>query len=79
MSGLMPIFWKELADYLYSKRFMILFLLIYAAGIYSIYVAAQYMQSSLTADTSQFVFLRLYILTPDSSSFSLIFRFSYRY
>jgi len=60
MSGMMAVFWKELADHFSSKRFIILFLLIYLAGISAIYIAAQNIRSEVT-ETTQFVFLRLFI------------------
>jgi len=45
MSGLMAIFWKELADHFNSKRFIILSILVYLAGILTIVVAAQNISS----------------------------------
>lgn len=59
MSGLMTIFWKELADHFSSKRFVILFLLVYLAGISAIYVAAQTIRGEVT-ETTEFVFLKLF-------------------
>jgi len=64
MSGLMAVFWKELADHFTSKRFIILFLLIYLAGIAAIYVAAQNIRTGVT-ETTQFIFLRLFIVSGD--------------
>src|SRR4030042_906156 len=64
MSGLMAVFWKELSDHFTSKRFIILFLLIYLAGIAAIYVAAQNIRTGVT-ETTQFIFLRLFIVSGD--------------
>ncbi|MEJ2738945.1 MAG: ABC transporter permease subunit [Dehalococcoidia bacterium] len=55
----MAIFWKELSDHFSSKRFIILFLLIYLAGIAAIYMAGQYIRTGVT-DSTQFIFMRLY-------------------
>ena len=72
MSGLMAVFRKELADHFTSKRFIILFLLVYLAGIATIYVAAQNIRSGVTADT-EFVFLRLFIVSGSKLPFSFPF------
>ena len=72
MSGLMAIFWKELADHFNSKRFIILSLLIYLAGIATIYVAAQNIRTGIT-ETTEFIFLRLFIVSGETLPFSLPF------
>jgi ABC-2 type transport system permease protein len=69
MSGLAAVFWKELADYFNSKRFIILSILIYLAGIATIYVAAQNIRTGITENT-QFIFLRLFIVSGQNLSFS---------
>ena len=69
MYGLMAIFRKELADHFTSKRFIILSLLIYLAGIATIYVAAQNIRSGIT-ETTQFIFLRLFIVSGENLPFS---------
>ena len=69
MSGLMAVFRKELADHFTSKRFIILSLLIYLAGIATIYVAAQNIRSGVT-ETTQFIFLRLFIVSGETLPFS---------
>ena len=69
MSGLMAVFRKELADHFASKRFIILSLLIYLAGIATIYVAAQNIRSGMT-ETTQFIFLRLFIVSGETLPFS---------
>jgi len=69
MSGFMAIFRKELADHFSSKRFIILFLLVYLAGVATIYVAAQTIRSGIT-ETTQFIFLRLFIVSGENLPFS---------
>ena len=63
MSGLMAIFWKELADHFNSKRFIILSILVYLAGILTIVVAAQNIRSMVTEDTNA-VFIFLFLSAP---------------
>ena len=58
MQGLITVFWKELADHFASKRFIILFLIVFAVGIFAIYIDAQYIREAV-AET-RFVFLQLY-------------------
>ncbi|HEY8694795.1 MAG TPA: ABC transporter permease subunit [Chloroflexota bacterium] len=59
--GIIPIFRKELADHLGSRRFAILFALIVLAGVSASYVAAQSIQADLSKHPDQsFVFLRLF-------------------
>ena len=72
MSGLMAVFWKELADHFTSKRFIILSFLIYLAGIAAIYVAAQNIRSGIT-ETTQFIFLRLFTVSGEVQVFSFLF------
>ncbi len=72
MSGLLAVFWKELADNFSSRRFIILFLLIYLAGIATIYVAAQNIRSGVT-ETTEFIFLRLFIVSGENLPFSFPF------
>ncbi|MBM3183602.1 MAG: ABC transporter permease [Chloroflexi bacterium] len=70
MTGLAAIFRKELADHFNSKRFIILFLLVYLAAIATTYVAAQNIRSGITEST-QFIFLRLFIVSGEALPFSL--------
>ena len=72
MPGLIAVFWKELADHFTSKRFIILFLLVYLAGIATIYVAAQSIRTGIS-DTTEFVFLRLFIVSGENLPFSFPF------
>ena len=69
MTGLAAIFRKELSDHFNSKRFIILFLLVYLAAIATTYVAAQNIRSGITEST-QFIFLRLFIVSGETLPFS---------
>lgn len=69
MSGLIEIFWKELADNFNSKRFIILFLLVYLAGIATIYIAAQNIRGSVD-ETTKYVFLNLFVVSGSNLPFS---------
>ena len=68
----MAVFWKELADHFNSKRFIILSLLVYLAGVATIYVAAQNIRTGVTA-TTEFIFLRLFIVSGETLPFSFPF------
>jgi len=72
MSGLMAVFWKELADHFNSKRFIILSILIYLASILTIYIAAQNIRSEIT-ETTQFIFLRFFTISGKVQVFSFLF------
>jgi len=76
MSGLMAIFWKELADHFNSKRFIILSILIYLASIFTIYVAAQNIRSGIT-ETTQFIFLRFFTISGENQVFTFLFFLSF--
>lgn len=60
MPGLGVVFWKELADYFGSRRFIILFLLICIIGTVSIYTAGQTIAEELARPPTEFVFLKLF-------------------
>jgi ABC-2 type transport system permease protein len=64
IAGLLTIFQKELADVFTSWRFIILFLIIFAVGIFAVYVDAQYIRQEVTS--AQFVFLQLYTTSGQS-------------
>ena len=71
MTGLMAVFWKELADHLFSKRFLVFLLIMYAAGVATIYVAADTIRQSVSmAEGTQFIFMRLFVLSGESMPFS---------
>jgi ABC-2 type transport system permease protein len=61
MPGLLTIFRKELADQFSSKRYIILFLLVFVTSLWASYVAAQTIRDELARATpTTFVFLRLF-------------------
>ncbi len=73
MSGLIAVFWKELADHFTSKRFIILFFLVYLAGILSIrFIILPNIRTGVT-ETTQFIFLRLFTVTDPKLPFNLLF------
>jgi ABC-2 type transport system permease protein len=76
MSGMMAVFWKELADHFNSKRFIILSILIYLASIFTIYVAAQNIRSGIT-ETTQFIFLRFFTISGENQLFTFLFFLSF--
>ena len=53
------VFYKEISDHLNSRRFTILFALIFLAGIFTIYVASQNIRSEVDPLT-RYVFLKLF-------------------
>lgn len=69
MSGLIELFRKELADNFNSKRFIILFLLVYLAGIATIFIAAQNIRSTVD-DSTKYIFLHLFTTSGSSVPFS---------
>jgi ABC-2 type transport system permease protein len=69
MNGLLEILRKELADSFNSKRFIILFLLVYMAGIATIYIAAQNIRTAVGDSTSN-IFLSLFIVSGSNMPFS---------
>ncbi len=69
MAGLIEIFRKELADNFNSKRFLILFLLVYLAGAATIYIAAQNIRATVD-DSTRYIFLNLFIVSGSNIPFS---------
>ncbi|MDD5398282.1 MAG: ABC transporter permease subunit [Dehalococcoidia bacterium] len=69
MNGLLEILRKELADSFNSKRFIILFLLVYLAGIATIYIAAQNIRAAVGDSTSN-IFLSLFVVSGSDLPFS---------
>jgi len=69
MNGLMEIIRKELADSFNSKRFVILFVLVYMAGIATIYIAAQNIRAAV-GDSTRDIFLNLFIVSGSNMPFS---------
>jgi ABC-2 type transport system permease protein len=68
MAGLAVVYWKELTDHFNSKRFIILLVLVALASILTIFFAAREIRSVTSVDT-QFIFIRMFIIT-GSSPFS---------
>jgi len=60
MSGLMTVFYKELADAFSRWRFIILFALVLIAGIFAIYLAVQSISEAVEEMPTELVFLRLF-------------------
>jgi ABC-2 type transport system permease protein len=60
MTGLMTVFYKELADAFSRWRFIILFALILIAGVFAIYLAAQSISEAVEDMPTELVFLRLF-------------------
>lgn len=56
---MITVFWKELSDHFTSWRFIILFALVFLAGILALYVDAHYLTGESVGST-KFVFLQLY-------------------
>ncbi|MBN1690146.1 MAG: ABC transporter permease [Dehalococcoidia bacterium] len=69
MNGLLEILRKELADSFNSKRFIILFLLVYMAGIATIYIAAQNIRMAV-GDSTRNIFLSLFVVSGSDLPFS---------
>lgn len=57
MRGLLAVYRKEVADYLGSRRFLILFALILFAGLSSVYVAAQSIRDQISNSQNAFLLL----------------------
>jgi ABC-2 type transport system permease protein len=72
MTGLKEILWKELSDCFNSKRFVVLFLLIYIAGIATVYIASQNIRSSVDEST-KYIFLNLFTTSGANNPFSFPF------
>lgn len=64
MQGMMTVFWKELADHFTSWRFLILFTIVFAVGIFAIFQDAQFIRAEAAQLTfilpKRFVFLLLF-------------------
>lgn len=64
-TGLRALYYKELADHLCSKRFLIILILIYATSFASLYGAISGLTSAEESDTA-FLFLKLYTTSGNS-------------
>jgi len=65
MQGMLTVFQKELSDHFTSWRFIILFAMVFLAGVFALYVDAQNIRGETTGIT-QFVFLKLYTTSDES-------------
>ena len=67
MKALMAVFWKELADDFTSRRFLILFPLVFLAAVSAAYVAAQGLKpvygSEEEVEVIRFVFLKVFTVS----------------
>lgn len=72
-NSLWVLYKKELADHLWSKRFLIILVLVAVTGLSSIYAAAEGIRSAVEQEGNTFVFLRLFTVgsgsIPSFSSF----------
>ena len=66
------VFRKELADYLESKRFAILFVLATMAAVFAVYLAVQNIRGAVTS-SSEFVFLKIFTISSETSPSFLFF------
>ena len=69
MTGLKEILWKELSDCFNSKRFVVLFLLVYLAGIATVYIASQNIRT-VVDDQTKYIFINLFTVSSSSNPFS---------
>ena len=65
MQGMMTVFRKELADHFTSLRFIILFALVFFAGMFTLWVDVQNIRGAVTG-IDQFVFLGLYTTSDET-------------
>ena len=66
------VFRKELADHISSKRFIILFLLVFLSAMFAIYIAIQSIRS-VVGPTTEFIFLKLFTTSGDNLPSFLFF------
>jgi len=73
MSGLMTVFYKELADAFSRWRFIILFALVLIAGVFAIYVAAESISEAVGKAETELVFLKLFTTSGETMPSFLTF------
>ncbi|MBE9513722.1 MAG: ABC transporter permease subunit, partial [Chloroflexi bacterium] len=66
------VFFKELADHLTSRRFIILFFLVFLAAIFAIYIALQTIRTAVTP-SSEFIFLKIFTTSGEQMPSFLFF------
>lgn len=72
MAGLRAIFWKELADYFISWRFLILFALILAISVFAMQGAWTNIRAEITEET-RYIFLTLFTFSGETTPPFLFF------
>ena len=65
MQGMITIFQKELSDLFTSWRFIILFVLVFIAGVFTLYIANNNIRGEVTG-VSEFVFIRLFTTSDEA-------------
>lgn len=65
MQGMITVFRKELSDLFTSWRFIILFAMVFLAGVFTIYVASQNIRGEVSG-TAEFVFIRLFTTSDEN-------------
>lgn len=65
MQGMITVFRKELTDLFTSWRFIILFAMVFLAGVFTIYVASQNIRGEVSG-TAEFVFIRLFTTSDEN-------------
>jgi ABC-2 type transport system permease protein len=65
MRGMLTVFWKELCDHFTSWRFLILFAMVFLAGIFALYVDSSNIRGEASG-TTEFVFLMLYTTSDEA-------------
>jgi len=63
MSGLKVVFWKELADYLGSRKFLILFTIILISAISIVYILSQNIGEYSSEISKDYIFISLFTLS----------------
>ena len=67
------VYWKELADFFGTRRFVVLLLLIAVAGVWAAYNASQVILDEAGQAPTEFVFLRLFTASRGGSAITFIF------
>ena len=67
------VYWKELADFFGTRRFVVLLLLIAVAGVWAAYNASQVILDEAGQAPTEFVFLRLFTTSRGGSAITFIF------
>ena len=65
MQGVITVFRKEISDLVNSWRFIILFALVFVAGVFTLFLASQNIRGEVSG-LSEFVFVRLFTVSDES-------------